>query len=272
MVTISREASAQAEARLRAIFRGSGVRWLPGYWSFLEGEEASLVDGGSIAVVRDEGRLSALCPAVEARADLERFEVFRVVLPAGADDSGFVGWLASRIKAVTGSGVFVVCGHDRERGGVFDYYGVPEAAADDVRALLGRLGGLVGPGGHTSLDGVVMTVRETSPGAVVEPGTVFCFDQHGTLVTARYGGGSIADGWLAGVIDPKASLLRFRYLQIGTDGAIDSGHSNAEIGRLPDGRLQLVEHFTWASRQGSGVNRLQEVECPLQGISPTAAG
>ncbi|MFC5235901.1 DUF6196 family protein [Pseudonocardia zijingensis] len=37
-----------------------------------------------------------------------------MVLRCDADDSGFVGWLASRIKAATGSGLFVVCGQNQE--------------------------------------------------------------------------------------------------------------------------------------------------------------
>jgi hypothetical protein len=255
MVTISRETGAQTEARLRGVFRDSAKKWLPGSWCFLEAEEASL-HSDAIADIRDENRLSAICPAVEERTDLERFGVFRVVLPPAVDDSGFVGWLASRIKAVTGGGVFVVCGHDRQRGGVFDYYGVPEAIVGEVQTLLERLDA---SSSSDSLDGVVMAVHDAAAGALIGPDTVFCFDQDGTTVTARYGGGLIADGWLAGAMDLEASLIRFRYLQLGIDGTIDSGHSTGEIERLSDGRWQLIEHFTWSSQQGSGTNRLEEV-------------
>ena len=41
--------------------------------------------------------------------------------PAGVDNSGFVGWLASHLKVVLGTGVLVVCGFNSQRGGVFDY-------------------------------------------------------------------------------------------------------------------------------------------------------
>lgn len=97
----------------------------------MEGEEAA-GRTDAIAEIRDEGQMSALCPAGPAARD--RFVVFRVVLPRRTDDSGFVGWLASRIKAATGNGLIVVCGQNRDRGGVFDYYGIPDIAADAVRA------------------------------------------------------------------------------------------------------------------------------------------
>ena len=55
------------------------------------------------------------------------------------DNSGFVGWLASHLKAVLGTGVFVVCGQNGARGGIFDYWGCPIRVADavfgEVRAL-----------------------------------------------------------------------------------------------------------------------------------------
>jgi hypothetical protein len=254
MVTITHEASVQTEARLRGVFRDSAIRWLAGSWCFREDAQAAACDD-AIAEIRDEGRLSALCPATDV-TDKERFAVFRVVLPSGVDDSGFVGWLSSRIKAATGSGVFVICGHNQRRGGVFDYYGVPQTAIDQVRDLLDRLGGRTR---RDDLDGVVMAVRKAADTARIGLGTVFCFDQEGGTVTARYGGGPITHGWLAGTIDPDTSTIHFRYLQVGTDGATDTGESTARINRIPDGRWQLTEQFTWQSRPGTGINHLEEV-------------
>lgn len=253
MVTVSHEMNAQAEARLRGVFRRSTIEWLPGLWAFVEQDDAS-GRGDSIADIRDDGHLSALCPA--APDATEEFEVFRVVLPRGEDDSGFVGWLSARIKAATGSGLFVVCGHNRQRGGIFDYYGVPRSAAAEVRTLLQRFATT------ELLDGVVMKAAEFAPDAGIGPETVFCFDQNGGTISARYGGGPIADGWLVGTVDPGTSEAAFHYLQIGVDGTVDSGHSVAEIRRLPDGRRVLNEHFAWTSRDGSGANRLEEIAVP----------
>jgi len=249
MVTVSHELPAQTESRLRAVFRGCRIDWLPGSWAFQEGQGAGRRDD-AIAEVRDEGRVSALCPAGVSAA--ERFVVFRVVLPRGADDSGFVGWLASRVKAATGSGLIVVCGHSQQWGGIFDYYGVPEASAEAVRTLLR---GIAATG---SLDGAVMRVIETAPHARIGPDTVFCLDLNNSRLSGRYGGGPVADGWLAGDLDPTGTHARFRYLQVGTDGVIDSGESTADVARLPDGRFRLTEHFTWSSRAGSGTNQLEE--------------
>ena len=247
MVTVSQEVGAQTEARLRDVFRQSAVEWLPGLWAFVEGEEA-VRHNDSIAEIRDEGRLSALYPSLTAA---ERFGVFRVVLPRGADDSGFVGWLASRVKAQTGSGLFVICGQNARRGGIFDFYGVPEAAIGEVGTVLARSRSI------GSLDGVVMRVVATASNAAIDQDTIFCFDQAGDLITARYGGGPIADGWLAGTFDSDTSTTRFQYLQVDV-GGVNSGHSTGKIDRLSDGRWRLTEHFKWSSRDGDGANYLEE--------------
>jgi|SRR5882757_2120292 len=243
MVTISREVGAQTEARLRAVFQRSVISWLPGSWLFVEQDDAAERDDW-IAMIRDEGQLSALCPASETAPDTaeERFAVFRVLLPNGADDSGFVGWLATRIKATTGSGLFVVCGQNRERGGIFDYYGVPEAAVAEVAAVLDRLGA-----DHILDEALIRTVL-----AAIAPhvglDTVFCFDLDGATVSAHYGGGPVATGWLVGTIDPptdprqrpETATLRFHYLQVDLDGAVTSGDSTANLERVPDGRRRIA--------------------------------
>lgn len=69
----------------------------------------------------------------------ELFAVWRFHFPAGADNSGFVGWLASHLKTLFGTGVFVVCGQNSADGGIFDYWGCPWALRDQVFAELDRL-------------------------------------------------------------------------------------------------------------------------------------
>lgn len=253
MVTISQEAAAQTEARLRTVFRDSAIDWLPGTWSFVEGDEAARSD--AIAEIRDEGRRSGVCPATAATDSAELFRVFRVVLPPARDDSGFVEWLASRIKEATGSGVFVLCGYNRHRGGVFDYYGVPEAAASEVRLLLNRLAGHA----RDSLDGVVMTGPYGAGDNPTSTGTMFCFNQRGNAVSARYGGGEILDGWLVGKVNSSLSLVSFRYLQTWIDGTVDMGESTGNLIRLADGRWRLTMHKPWRSPRGSEVAQLEEV-------------
>jgi len=65
--------------------------------------------------------------------------VFTCHFDAHIPNSGFVGWLASEIKRELGSGVFVVCGHNRQRGGIFDYWGVPGEIATGVLQLIEKL-------------------------------------------------------------------------------------------------------------------------------------
>ncbi|MGI5346709.1 DUF6196 family protein [Streptomyces sp. CA-250714] len=42
--------------------------------------------------------------------------------PAAADNSGFVGWLASELKDQLGTGVAVLCGYNSAQGGIYDYW------------------------------------------------------------------------------------------------------------------------------------------------------
>ncbi len=83
---------------------------------------------------------SALVPSADP--ERERFVLFSFHFTPGLDNSGFVGWLASHLKAQTGSGVMLVCGQNSGRGGIFDYWGAPLAVArqvlDEVRLLRGE--------------------------------------------------------------------------------------------------------------------------------------
>jgi len=78
-------------------------------------------------------------PSVEPRE--EKFVVFSFHFAANLDNSGFVGWLASHLKAEIGTGVLVVCGQNTERGGIFDYWGAPLSVADQVIAEIRNLRG-----------------------------------------------------------------------------------------------------------------------------------
>ena len=86
--------------------------------------------GGALAFVRDEEVWSALVP--QRQQQQEAFSIFSFHFPPNLDNSGFVGWLASHLKASVGTGVFVVCGQNSARGGIFDYWGAPLAVAEQV--------------------------------------------------------------------------------------------------------------------------------------------
>jgi hypothetical protein len=103
-----------------------------------------------------------------------------------------------------------------------------------------------------------MTPATADASAVVSADTVLVFEQNGGVVSARYRGGAIVDGYLIGLLEAPARL-RFRYVQADTAGNLDAGVSIGMLSRLDDGRLRLVEHFEWITRPDGGENIFEEV-------------
>ena len=107
------------------------------------------------------------------------------------------------------------------------------------------------------LDGRVMTVSDRAPNGVVGAGTRLRFSQAGERVLGRYSGGKVQRGCLVGRI--AGAEFAFRYLQREESGELHGGQSHCEVQRLSDGRLRLVEHFAWNTREGTGVNVFEEL-------------
>ena len=103
-----------------------------------------------------------------------------------------------------------------------------------------------------------MHVTKTDGIGVVNSDTYFDFKQEGYIVTASYKGGGINTGYLIGKLNNNK--LEFRYAQLQTDGKLDGGHSSCEVNVLEDGRMQIVEHFQWESREGTGTNIFEEIK------------
>jgi Family of unknown function (DUF6196) len=132
---ISHETPEQTHQRLLRVIAQAELKVFPGLYTFTEYALNALPQDAaarSLALVRDDEVWSALQPAT-AQAK-ETFSLFSFHFKEGLDNSGFVGWLATHIKQTTGSGILVVCGYNHQRGGVFDYWGAPAAAADKVLA------------------------------------------------------------------------------------------------------------------------------------------
>jgi hypothetical protein len=113
-----------------------------GIWFFQESPASHppLLTDQTLAVVRDEDSWSALVPLAQEQAEpVERFGVFSFHFPAGVDNSGFVGWLATHLKRRLGTGVFVVCGSNRARGGIYDYWGCPYELLPQVVTVVNEL-------------------------------------------------------------------------------------------------------------------------------------
>jgi hypothetical protein len=128
MVDVSHETEEQTDRRLRRVVALAEMVVHDGVWYFQETPASSppSVSDRTLAVVRDEDSWSALVPlVVEPDEEVERFGVFSFHFPLGVDNSGFVGWLATHLKRRLGTGVFVVCGSNRARGGIYDYWGCP---------------------------------------------------------------------------------------------------------------------------------------------------
>jgi hypothetical protein len=150
MVSISSETAEQVEQRLVQVISEAELVVHDGSWSFEESEVPPALTPEVLAVVRDEDVWSSLVPAPgpgaetstgvpAGTAERERFGLFSFHFPHAADNSGFVGWLASHLKQELGTGVFVVCGSNTARGGIFDYWGCPESLLDDAVAVVQRL-------------------------------------------------------------------------------------------------------------------------------------
>jgi hypothetical protein len=142
MVSISHETPELTDARLRTVLARAELTVFDGVWSFVETpiDQPPALGGETLAVVRDGESWSALTPAGRDEGPGERFGLLSFHFPPGLDNSGFVGWLATELKARLGTGVFVVCGSNSRRGGIYDYWGCPVELLDEVVATIRDLG------------------------------------------------------------------------------------------------------------------------------------
>ena len=146
---VSHESQEQAEARLAGVLAAAEIRVYDRPYAFEESARTGTlppIRADALAVVGDDDVWSQLVPASEGSD--ERFAVFRFHFPSGVDNSGFVGWLASHLKREVGTGVFVVCGQNVRRGGIYDYWGCPLSEADAVHRVIQGLRDGDPSGGH----------------------------------------------------------------------------------------------------------------------------
>lgn len=135
---ISTETQSQIEERLKTVIKTAEFKVYKHVYAFKEVPINNFqFEVQALAMVRDEEVWSFLVPARSSQT--ENFKVFSFHFSGGQDNSGFVGWLASKIKKELGSGVFVICGQNTDRGGIFDYWGCPISIADEVIKLVEAL-------------------------------------------------------------------------------------------------------------------------------------
>ncbi len=137
---ISQESSEETQARLLKVIAHAEFVYFEGVFAF---EEFPLSDFShhanleALAFVRDDEVWSQLVPSSDATKEL--FSIFGFHFADGLDNSGFVGWLATHLKQTLGTGVFVVCGQNSKRGGIFDYWGCPAQLASEVKGVIENL-------------------------------------------------------------------------------------------------------------------------------------
>ncbi len=144
MVQISQETPEQIEKRLLKVIAESEIKVYAGTFVFDEFPLSNFpgnADRNALALVRDNEVWSQLVPSTDKSKEL--FVVFSFHFEGCSDNSGFVGWLASHLKCNLGTGVFVTCGQNTKRGGIFDYWGCPAELYDEVTK---ELEGLISKG------------------------------------------------------------------------------------------------------------------------------
>jgi GNAT superfamily N-acetyltransferase len=134
---ISQETPAQTRDRLLKVIARTEFTALPGTYAFEEFQASELprsIRGDALALVRDDESWSQLVACADAAKELLCLFCFH--FPEGEDNSGFVGWLATQLKEQLGTGVFVVCGQNSGRGGIYDYWGCPAVVGREVRRVI----------------------------------------------------------------------------------------------------------------------------------------
>jgi hypothetical protein len=108
-----------------------------------------------------------------------------------------------------------------------------------------------------NLDGLLMYVSSSDDRGVVGADTRLSFVQKGSRVLGRYRGGAVERGYLVGRV--TGTTLVFRYAQREAAGELHAGRSVCDVSRRPDGRIRVLEHFRWSTRNGEGTNVFDEV-------------
>ena len=135
---ISNETVEQTEKRLKKVIQTADFRIFDKSYYFKEVPVTNFeFETEALAIVRDQDVWSFLMPSVSTES--ENFKIFSFHFENGLDNSGFVGWLASKIKQELGSGVFVVCGQNTNKGGIFDYWGCPIKIETEVISFIKKL-------------------------------------------------------------------------------------------------------------------------------------
>lgn len=135
---ISKETKEETEERLKKVLKTSSFKIFEEPYYFRETSVNEFqFDPDALAMVKDDEVWSLLVPV--EKDGTENFKIFSFHFEDGLDNSGFVGWLASKIKEKFGSGIFVICGQNSNHGGIFDYNGCPIDISEEVINYIKKL-------------------------------------------------------------------------------------------------------------------------------------
>ncbi len=131
--------------RLRGVIAAARFDALVEPYAWAKLGKSPQLPADALAAVRDGAAWYALTPVAPDAAGAYRVLAFHFA--EGSNASGFVAWLAARMKQEAGTGAMVVCGFDARATpalwqtslGLFDYWGCPWDRGDDVVALVQRL-------------------------------------------------------------------------------------------------------------------------------------
>ncbi len=140
MVQISHETPEQTEMRLRKVISETGFKVYEGAYVFEEFPLAEFSDKANqdaLCLVRDDQVWSQLVRSDDQSKEL--FTIFSFHFDGCADNSGFIGWLANYLKSRLGTGLFVTCGQNTNRDGIFDYWGCPLEVGEQAVSLVKEL-------------------------------------------------------------------------------------------------------------------------------------
>jgi len=108
-----------------------------------------------------------------------------------------------------------------------------------------------------NLNGLRMYVSATAERGVVGSDTTIVFMQRGNRVFARYSGGAVTRGCLAGRLNGEELVCR--YVQRESSGEMHAGRSVCDVVRTSTGAIRIIEHFRWTTRDGAGTNVFDQV-------------
>ena len=135
---ISKETKDETEERLKKVLKTSSFKIFEKPYYFRETSVNDFqFDPDALAMVKDDEVWSLLVPV--EKDGTENFKIFSFHFENGLDNSGFVGWLASKIKEKFGSGIIVICGQNSNQGGIFDYNGCPIEISEEVINYINKL-------------------------------------------------------------------------------------------------------------------------------------